>query len=779
MNVRAVIWGLCLIVMGVLTFWQINTQNAKIDGDILSLIGREHHDGDADQQDRLSDITIVRDLLRRDANQVIIMMSHPDRDQLEKASRTLAQHFRDMDGTASVSLPGLETGDARSLYGFYLDHAGGLLSQKDRDLLTNGDGQRIYKRAVQSLYAPSSIVSAQSLASDPFSLLPGFLAELGDKIGQSGLVQKDDRYGTPIIITLAPHVRTSGFEADWVKHANDLIATATASDDNLLIAKTGQIFFAVSEATHAKSDVQRIAMIVTFGVIAMVVWVFMSPLPILAALLTVGSGLLAGITALVLIFDSIHAIALVFGASLIGISIDYALHYLVLPGSSGTDDTRLSHVRPGLRLGLLTTVCGFSALAFTPTILLAQISVYSIAGLIAAYVTVVTILPCLPARNIRDRAAIRVIYQKIDTVLLAVRPSNGLRHVMLVLATVALIGAAFYLPANDDIAALGHGDDALIADARMIGETLGMGGNPQFIRVDGDDIQDRLETGEAVRDALRPLITDGRIGSLFGLSDVIPSISRQNANRALITSQLIEPFGPQLQAVIPVDISSTQDAKTPLEPAPEILAAIPGLSGLQRGKTDIIRLNAVKDVDAVRDAISHIGQARLINPRQTITGQFARYRVWASIALGVSLLVAGLVAVLRYGFPDGLHVVAAPLIAILCAVCGAFVLGVTINFFAIMALFLVFAIGADYAIFTSESRQHGTQDATRFAVFLSLISSVLAFGLLATSSVPVVNAIGTIISIGLISAWVLSYWMCTGHKGNDHRTTHPQSRGHQ
>ena len=36
MNVRAVIWGLCLIVMGVLTFWQINAQNAKIDGDILS-----------------------------------------------------------------------------------------------------------------------------------------------------------------------------------------------------------------------------------------------------------------------------------------------------------------------------------------------------------------------------------------------------------------------------------------------------------------------------------------------------------------------------------------------------------------------------------------------------------------------------------------------------------------------------------------------------------------------------------------------------------------------
>ena len=77
-----------------------------------------------------------------------------------------------------------------------------------------------------------------------------------------------------------------------------------------------------------------------------------------------------------------------------------------------------------------------------------------------------------------------------------------------------------------------------------------------------------------------------------------------------------------------------------------------------------------------------------------------------------------------------------------------------------MALFLVFAIGADYVIFFSESQKHGQQDATRFAVFLSLISSILAFGLLASSSVPVVSAIGTIMAIGLPTAWVLSYAMC-------------------
>ena len=758
MKLRAAIWVICLLVMGIVTVWQISAKHSRIDGDILALIGQESGPENAE---RFSDINIVRDLLARDARQAIVMVSHGNRNALEAASRDMAQEFRDIAGTNNVSLPGFETGDAQSLYGLYQKHANGLLSQKDRDSLMNSDGQRLFRRALQDLYSPSSMISAQSLGNDPFSLLPGFLSELGGKIGQSGLVQDDNRFATPIIITLSPDVRTNGQEAQWVKQINDVIATRSASDAALHIAKTGQVFFAVSEASHARSDVQRIAIIATIGVIMMVVGVFMSALPLVATLLTVGSGLLAGITALVVVFDSIHAIALVFGASLIGISIDYALHFLVLPKSVGAARARLAHIRPGLRLGLLTTVCGFVALAVTPTVLLAQISLYSISGLIAAYVTVVTILPVLPHRDVRDRSVIRTIYAHIDNALLKVRIPQKQRLAVLACAVIGLIKTVYSLPANDDIAALGHGNTALIEDAREISETLGIGGNPQFIRIDGSLVQDRLETGEAVRTALTPIIRDGILGSLFGLSDVIPSIKRQQENRELVAKELEEPFGAKLRASLPVQTPTQHTESDFLEPDPDILGTIPALASLQHGETDIIRLGAVKDADAIRDAIADIGNARLINPRETITAQFAHYRNWATIALAASLIVAGILAIIRYGAYAGLNVLAAPLIAILIAVIGAFALGVTINFFAIMALFLVFAIGADYAIFTSESRHHGQQTEIRFAVFLSLISSILAFGLLATSSVPVVNTIGTIISIGLACAWILSYWMCS------------------
>lgn len=761
MKMRAVIWTMCLIAMGIVTIWKISANHSRIDGDILSLIGQESSSNTSSEQ--LSDINIVRDLLAQDANQAIIMLSHSERDALENTNQELAQKLRAINGTQNVSLPGFETGDAQPLYALYQKHAYGLLSQRDRDALIKGDGKRLFQRALQNLYSPSSLISAQSLKSDPFSLLPDFLSDLGAKIGQSGLVMDGEQFATPILLTLSKDVRSNGQDANWVSQVNDTIATTLAANTGLHIAKTGQIFFAVSEASHARSDVQRIAIIATTGVVIMVIAVFMSALPLVATLLTVGSGLLAGITALVVVFDSIHAIALVFGASLIGISIDYALHYLVLPSSTGTASTRLAQIRPGLRLGLLTTACGFAALAVTPTILLAQISLYSIAGLIAAYATVVLILPVLPCRDVRNQSPVRALYERINHGLLKVRIGAAQRLSILAAAILGLVAMAIYLPANDDIAALGHGDAALINDARIIGQTLGMGGNPQFIRIDGDNVQDRLETAEAVRTALEPFLRDGVVGSLFGLADVIPSINRQRENRDLVASELVDPYGAKLQAALPFKISTDDTPPDFLEPDQGLLASIPGLANLQQGETDIMRINAVQNPDAIRNAIAEIHTARLINPRETITAQFGQYRNWAVLALAASLIAAGILAIIRYGILGGLSVLAAPLIAILLAVIGAYAVGVTINFFAVMALFLVFAIGADYAIFTAESQHHGQQDETRFAVFLSLISSILAFGLLATSSVPVVNAIGTIISIGLTCAWVLSYWMGSAH----------------
>ncbi|MFC4233708.1 MMPL family transporter [Thalassospira xianhensis] len=763
MALRAILWALCLIAMAAFATWQLRGGHTGIDADILSLIGQENADPNGPQ----SDIATVRHLLANDGRQAIFMLSHSDRDTLETAATDFADRIAALDGTQAITLPGHNNDRFADLMALYSPHANSLLSPSDREELTDGNAETLYRRAIQNLYSPATTLSSQSLKQDPFALLPAFLSDLGAKLGTGNdVIAQGGQFYLPVMASLSPDLRSSGNDQRWVTGANAALQSITDATPGLSVAKTGQIFFAVAEASRAQSDVQRIAIIATIGILVMIGLVFYSPLPLFGALLVVGSGLLAGLAAVVAIFPAIHAIALVFGATMIGISVDYALHYLVLRSDAGSPVDRLRKIRPGLSLGLLTSVIGFGALSLSPTQLLSQIAVYSVAGLVAAYCSVLFLLPLIPARDVRPSSPILKLHDGLQAILGKTFAPIRVRLIASAAIIITLALSAFLIPGNNDIRQFGHGNDALISDAGKIADILGLGGSPVFIRIDGTNPQDRLETGEAVRDALTPLIADNRLGGMIGLSDLIPSITRQTENRDLVTTGLYDRFGTALSDQLPVTITAPDKAADYLIPDDNTARALPEIARLHSNGSDIIRLRNATDIDAISTALGDIENVTLINPPIAISNQFAAYRLWAWIALGGALCVAAILAVLRYGLSTGICVFAAPAGAILFAVLGGYAFGIAQSFFTTMALFLVFAIGADYVLFLAESRNGPHDDDTRLAVLLSLISSVLAFGLLATSSVPLVRDIGSVIAIGLIGAWFLAFWMTAPTKNN-------------
>ncbi len=80
-------------------------------------------------------------------------------------------------------------------------------------------------------------------------------------------------------------------------------------------------------------------------------------------------------------------------------------------------------------------------------------------------------------------------------------------------------------------------------------------------------------------------------------------------------------------------------------------------------------------------------------------------------------------------------------------------LGVPLNLFHQLALLLVLGIGLDAGIFMQE---HPSAHHAWLAITLSIISSLLAFGLLAFSATPVLHHIGMTTLIGLASVWLLT-----------------------
>ena len=86
-----------------------------------------------------------------------------------------------------------------------------------------------------------------------------------------------------------------------------------------------------------------------------------------------------------------------------------------------------------------------------------------------------------------------------------------------------------------------------------------------------------------------------------------------------------------------------------------------------------------------------------------------------------------------------------------------------LSLFDLMALTLVAGLGLDYALFYSKNHQRGNeadlekaQGATARAVLLCALSSLLVFGILACSSVPLLQGIGTTVACGVVAAYLLA-----------------------
>jgi predicted exporter len=102
-----------------------------------------------------------------------------------------------------------------------------------------------------------------------------------------------------------------------------------------------------------------------------------------------------------LLFERIHLLTLVFGASLIGGAQDYGTYFCnrIAPDASALDSWQLlRRLLPALVLTLVTTVIGYMGLALTPFPGLRQMAVFSALGLIFAWLTVVFWFPIL-SRN--------------------------------------------------------------------------------------------------------------------------------------------------------------------------------------------------------------------------------------------------------------------------------------------------------------------------------------------------------------------------------------------
>ena len=172
-------------------------------------------------------------------------------------------------------------------------------------------------------------------------------------------------------------------------------AQVQAAGGELLV--TGMPLFTAYGSDSAKQEISTVGAGSSAGIIILLLLTFRSVRPLLLSSLAIGSGLFAALVVSVLVFGKIHIITLVFGASLIGVADDYAIHFMCDSFGAKNWQPRqgLKFIFPGLVIGLLTNLLSYAGLVLSPFPGLQEVALFSAVGLLGAWLTVVMLFPLL------------------------------------------------------------------------------------------------------------------------------------------------------------------------------------------------------------------------------------------------------------------------------------------------------------------------------------------------------------------------------------------------
>ena len=195
--------------------------------------------------------------------------------------------------------------------------------------------------------------------------------------------------------------------ADQAERLLPLLADSRAQAERggyRLLAAGGALFAAEAKTQSERESglMSAIGLSLTF---ALLLAVFRSP-RVFALVLPLGAGMLLGAAAVVGAFGQIHILTVVIGTSLVGMLVDFPLHWLTpsvfSPNWAAKEAMR--RVLPAFLAGLGITATGYLLLAFTPLPVLRQTAVFSVAALGGAFAATVLLLPPL-FHSYRPRAA--------------------------------------------------------------------------------------------------------------------------------------------------------------------------------------------------------------------------------------------------------------------------------------------------------------------------------------------------------------------------------------
>ena len=647
--------------------------------------------------------------------------------------------------------------------------AGRLLSDADRSALRSLIGlpepsrsERLTERAVGCL---TSAVSLRILgfANDPFCTYDHWLTEELKRLpwrasssnGRTELELKTVPPGETVRVlffTADENLAAAGKAhfAQTLEDAQNAAQDAVGRRASVQIEAAGVPLFTDAIAARAQRELTFIGTLSTISVFALAWALFGSPVVLLLMAGTILLGFTLALGAAFAVFGTLSLITFVFGATLIGVSIDYSSHWFALKTAGESAQARRRRMAGALLSAALSTAAAYCTLALTPLPGLRQMAVLAACGVVG------TVLPRLERWVPKDQTRLmRMLAQALPR--LPRLDASALRRPA-VLFGLAIFAAALLfglsrMHFDAGIRDLQGAPPKLLESQLAVSRALALPSPAQAFVLQGLTLSETLEHEEALLSAMEA-IPELKSLTPSGLSMLLPSDAKQDADRDLVAAataaavpRLLEllgasPKGPDAQRIALNDLESTPwrelTHRFVLENQPGRTVTVLMLAGVEP-----------KHLPFLTKAAEAVPGAYFVDITRGMSEGLSLYRDLILMVLAAGIVLLWALLTLRFG-RESWRAVLPSALGILAALAVFGWTGTPVTIFTALGLVLVLGLGVDYGIFLTGSPSDGRTSA---AVLFSGVTTLLSFGLLVFSATPALRAFGITVLVGQSIVW--------------------------
>lgn len=532
---------------------------------------------------------------------------------------------------------------------------------------------------------------------------------------------------------------------DFILEARKMAEKSSAH----LLIQGGAIFSAIGKQEGIKESIYMGGL--SFILVGLLLFGAFGSVRIFWLALVIGFSFLCGLSGALLAFAHLHILSIVISTSLVGLIIDFAIHWLAKERYKVVSPSSIFSVRRIFLLGLFITTSGYGLFLLSPMPFLHQVAVISIFALVGAFFASFFLLPQILQGSV---FVSKHAFRKPFLSLIKIAKPFFRKYIFWLAPFVVLFASVLLLHTDtqDDISKYSslpkHSlqelqDFARISDTSTQKFILLESGDIALERRLMNDIKDFIDRYDGLSTLLLSPKEQQEIIDSFKQASKDKNILGLYENLGFEKSQILEAFE-KVASLQPLSLEQILSTKLGSDFARFIISANPSLH--PQSYISFPHFKPLNQTDEL-EAILAKYNASLIDFPKSINESFSAIKfnaIWLKIFGYILAFIALSVA---FGLKKSAMMMSVVLLSTLASLGIVLAFGIGFNIFVAFGLIISSAVGIDYVLL---AQNHSLSPKERvFGIALASLTSIISFCLLSLSHTQAVVAFGLSATLGM------------------------------